>query len=142
MRIVNAGISVSSILDTEARTSGYGESSSSILSKSNSILVKGSQYKKILKSNPFYNRKKKNFHENSNKKEQSADYITTRDTEVKKLQPFIKGNSSSFLVQKETRIEKRTHLILPTSSLPFVVVGLVGFVLRIFSLAPPAVETE
>lgn len=40
MRIVNAGISVSSILDTEARTSGYGESSSSILSKSNSILVK------------------------------------------------------------------------------------------------------
>ena len=38
IRIVIAGISGSSILDTEARTSGYGLSSSSIASKSNSIL--------------------------------------------------------------------------------------------------------
>ena len=38
IRIVKAGISGSSIFDTEARTSGYGLSSSSIASKSNSIL--------------------------------------------------------------------------------------------------------
>jgi hypothetical protein len=41
IRIVKAGISGSSILDTEARTSGYGLSSSSIASKSNSILGVG-----------------------------------------------------------------------------------------------------
>lgn len=38
IRMVRAGISGSSILDTEARTSGKGESSSSMASKSNSIL--------------------------------------------------------------------------------------------------------
>jgi hypothetical protein len=38
IRAVIAGISGSSILDTEARTSGNGLSSSSIASKSNSIL--------------------------------------------------------------------------------------------------------
>jgi len=38
IRIVSAGMSWSSIFDTDARTSGYGESSSSIVSKSNSIL--------------------------------------------------------------------------------------------------------
>jgi hypothetical protein len=38
MRIVIAGISGSSMLETEARTSGYGLSSSSMASKSNSIL--------------------------------------------------------------------------------------------------------
>lgn len=40
MRIVSAGMSGSSTFDTDARTSGYGESSSSIASKSNSILDK------------------------------------------------------------------------------------------------------
>ena len=39
IRIVNAGISGSSTLDTDARTSGNGLSSSSIASKSNSILL-------------------------------------------------------------------------------------------------------
>lgn len=39
IRMVKAGISGSSMLDTEARTSGNGLSSSSIASKSNSILV-------------------------------------------------------------------------------------------------------
>ena len=41
MRTVIAGISGSSMLETEARTSGYGLSSSSIASKSNSILEEG-----------------------------------------------------------------------------------------------------
>ena len=41
IRIVIAGMSGSSILDTEARTSGYGLSSSSMASKSNSILEVG-----------------------------------------------------------------------------------------------------
>ena len=40
IRIVIAGISGSSILDTEARTSGYGLSSSSMASKSKSNLEK------------------------------------------------------------------------------------------------------
>lgn len=40
IRIVIAGISGSSILDTEARTSGYGLSSSSMASKSKSNLKK------------------------------------------------------------------------------------------------------
>ena len=45
IRGVIAGISGSSIFDTDARTSGYGLSSSSSASKSNSILLKegGSQ---------------------------------------------------------------------------------------------------
>ena len=38
MRIVNAGMSGSSMLDTDALTSGNGLSSSSIASRSNSIL--------------------------------------------------------------------------------------------------------
>ena len=38
MRIVNAGMSGSSMLDTDALTSGKGLSSSSIASRSNSIL--------------------------------------------------------------------------------------------------------
>lgn len=40
IRMVKAGISGSSMLDTDARTSGKGLSSSSIASKSNSILLK------------------------------------------------------------------------------------------------------
>jgi hypothetical protein len=39
IRMVKAGISGSSMLDTDARTSGNGLSSSSIASKSNSILL-------------------------------------------------------------------------------------------------------
>ena len=48
--IVIAGISGSSIFETEARTSGKGLSSSSIASRSNSILLRGENEKGLLVS--------------------------------------------------------------------------------------------